>query len=82
MQVKTKFETGQDVFIVYDNTLKTGFIHRINISISAGDIYIQYMIRIPYEEDPIGRDENLVFRTPKEATQHLLAEFNKTLDKC
>lgn len=78
MQVKTKFETGQDVFIVYENRLATGFIHRIDITVSAGDIRIRYVIIIAYEEDPIGRDEDLVFRTPEEATQYLLQAFNES----
>lgn len=79
MEVKTKFKTGQDVFIVCENSLKKGFIHRIDINLWSGDMRIRYMIKIAYEEDHIGRDENLVFSTPEEATQHLLTEFNKTL---
>lgn len=78
MQVKTKFETGQDVFIVHENRLTKGVIRRIDITVSAGDIRIRYMIRIAYEGDPIGRDEDLVFRTPDEATQYLLQAFNES----
>ena len=81
MTIKTKFNVGDEVYIV-ESEIKKAKVHRINITADSwenGAYRINYEFRCGFS-GTFSVTEEKVFKTPEEALKSLKANVNYVVD--
>lgn len=76
MIIETKFNQGQKVFVIFENTIVSGTVGAINVCVGwKGIIEIEYAIEFEFTEEEDNYEvvflEGKVYGTPNDIIKHL-----------